>query len=156
MQAYVCTEGSDVHATPVNNGIVYLMWYMYYVTQAYNMWNMHACMCLTMELWMPCNHGIVVESKSLGMCVHALERWTCRQHLFPALSPFQRSTDSNGKIRSLIRPWLIGLRTWLIGVPTIRLQAVILLKIYCTINNPTQLLSQTINISYIPWAHAWL
>ena len=27
---------------------------------------------------------------------------------FPALSPFQRSTDSNGEIRSLIRPWLIG------------------------------------------------
>ena len=65
--------------------------------------------------------------------------------LFPALSPFQRSTDSNGNIRSLIRPWLIGLRTWLIGVPPIGLPGVILLKIHCTINNPTQLLSQTIN-----------
>ena len=30
---------------------------------------------------------------------------------FPALSQFQRSTDSNCKIRSLIRPWLIGLWT---------------------------------------------
>ena len=30
---------------------------------------------------------------------------------FPALSPFQRSTDSKGKIRSLIRPRLISLWT---------------------------------------------
>ena len=27
---------------------------------------------------------------------------------FPALVAFQKSTDSNGKIRPLIRPWLIG------------------------------------------------
>ena len=67
------------------------------------------------------------------------------------LLSFQRSTDSNGEIRSLIRPWLISLRTWSIGVPTIGLRAVILLKISCTINNPTQLLSQTIYNYHSTW-----
>ena len=54
----------------------------------------------------------------------------------PALSSFQRSTDSNGEIRSSIRPWVISLWTGSIGVPTIGLWAVILLKISCTINDP--------------------
>ena len=39
-----------------------------------------------------------------------------------------------GEIRSLIRPWIISLWTWSIGVLTIGLRAVILLKISCTIN----------------------
>ena len=29
--------------------------------------------------------------------------------IYPVLSPFQRSTDSNGMIKFLIRPWLISL-----------------------------------------------
>ena len=52
---------------------------------------------------------------------------------FCALLPFQKSLDSNGKIRALIRPWLISLWTWLIGVPTTGLPAVIPLKILCIV-----------------------
>ena len=76
---------------------------------------------------------VVVAS---GSCSSVAEHWhgkpmalgwfPAAPPFFPALSPFQRSMDSNYKIRSLIRPWLIGLWTRLIGVPTM-----ILLKIHC-------------------------
>ena len=67
--------------------------------------------------------------------INLLTRSWTESQLGVRWSGLQRSTDCNGEIKSLIRPWLISLRTWLIGVPTIVLQAVILLKIYCTINN---------------------
>ena len=68
------------------------------------------------------------------------------------------SQYSNGEIKSLIRPWLITLRTWLMGVPIIELQAVIVLNIYCTIKNPTQLLSQTIihDVFTIIWVYTYI
>ena len=42
-------------------------------------------------------------------CDH--HRFPAAPPFFPALLPFQRSTDSNIKINSLIRPWLIGIWT---------------------------------------------
>ena len=54
--------------------------------------------------------GVVAQWQSTGTeSQRPWVRFPAAPPFFPALSPFQRSTDSNGKIRSLIRPWLIGL-----------------------------------------------
>ena len=56
--------------------------------------------------------GVVAQWQSTGTeSQRPWVRFPAAPPFFPALSPFQRSTDSNGEIRSLIRPWLITLRT---------------------------------------------
>ena len=103
--------------------------------------------------WLPCYNYIY---STACMCVHMYKyvQERCKpMHIYIWYIYPPPHTYMHIYPRSLIRPWLVSLRTWLIGVPTIGLQAVILLKIYCTINNPTQLLSQTINMHMYVYPH---
>ena len=86
----------------------------------------YVCYLLKVVFVMSSVRSITDQRPNLAITVRGPLKWW---KSFPALSPFQSSADSNDEIRSLIRPWLISLRTWLIGVPNIELQAVILLKI---------------------------
>ena len=63
---------------------------------------------------LPLPVGVVAQWQSTGTESQSPCVWfPAAPPFFPALSPFQRSTDSNGEIRSLIRPWLIDLLTWI-------------------------------------------
>lgn len=54
--------------------------------------------------------------------------------------------DSNDKIRSISRLWLISLWSWLIEVETIRLPALILLNIHCIFKSNLVLMGHPENI----------
>ena len=54
---------------------------------------------------------ITAWSLMVGTPINQVRRLINQGLIKDLISSFQRSTDSNGEIRSLIRPWLIGLRT---------------------------------------------
>ena len=68
----------------------------------------------------PTGH-VRIMAKDTTVRLYTMEpfHWGPMEAFFPALSPFQRSSDSNGMIGSLITPRLLRLQTKLFGVPTI-------------------------------------